>query len=165
MFLVWQENTTDRQIWTCWHLSRFDFFQHVLGLLQNFTYALLLGIGTLHLPQGGENFPWFLPGTLYLNWHWIFGRVSSNYTNPFTSVVSLTYLGIQYESHGLKVPPSCGTALAARCHLPGCAESHIGCPLTQHIALLTAQTAAVPLCSDCLVLYCSRRNRASRWCQ
>ena len=31
---------------------------------------------------------------------------------------------------GLKLPPSCGTALAAWCRLPGCRESHIGCPLT-----------------------------------
>jgi hypothetical protein len=31
---------------------------------------------------------------------------------------------------GLKLPPSCGMSLAARCRLPGCTESHIGCSLT-----------------------------------
>ena len=35
-FFIWQENTTDLKISTCRHFSRFDFFQHVVGLVQNF---------------------------------------------------------------------------------------------------------------------------------
>ncbi len=52
-FFIWRENTTYLKMSTCRHFSRFDFFQQVVGLVQNFTYA--------H-PFGGEIMRFFILG-------------------------------------------------------------------------------------------------------
>jgi hypothetical protein len=46
---------------TCRHVDRFNFFQHVVGLVQNFTWALPMGIWTLYLPR-----VWYYPYLLEL---------------------------------------------------------------------------------------------------
>ncbi len=56
----WRENKTDLKMSTCRHFSRFDFFQQVVGLVQNFTYCTF----DLNLLPG----PWKLRFTH--NSHW-----------------------------------------------------------------------------------------------